>query len=292
MKSLLDCPAPAKLNLFLHVIGRREDGYHLLQSAFQLIDLADTLHFERREDARIVRTSELAGIRPDDDLVVRAATALQAASGSRLGVNISLEKRIPLGGGLGGGSSDAATTLIALNRLWECGLSRAALMQIGLTLGADVPFFVFGQNAFAQGVGELLTATGHSSDYYAVIHPGVAVPTALIFSASELTRDTKPVKISDFCASVRPGELPVPMRNFGHNDLEAAAVARFGEVGAALAWLGRSGHARMTGSGACVFGAFESRQAAQQSLLGMPGRWRGWVARGLDQHPLAGWTRD
>lgn len=290
MKTLADCVAPAKLNLFLHVVGRRSDGYHLLESAFQLIDLADTLDFELRDDGRVVRTNALADVPPELDLTTRAAWLLQQRTNTRFGVDIRLDKRIPKGGGLGGGSSDAATTLLALNRLWDLGLSRAELMAEGQKLGADVPFFVFGQNALARGTGELLVPLATPRRHFAVIFPGIEVPTAPIFGAPELTRNTDPIRMSDFCADAKNPDLTLPPSGFGHNDLEPVAIARYPEIGAALRWLGRFGPARMSGSGACVFGAFTAREAAQQAIVGLPAGWSGWCCAGLSEHPLAAWA--
>jgi 4-diphosphocytidyl-2-C-methyl-D-erythritol kinase len=292
VKRLENCQAPAKLNLFLHIVGRRADGYHLLQSVFQLIELADTLHFERRDDGEIARAAGPADVPAATDLCVRAARALQSVAKTRLGANITLEKRIPIGGGLGGGSSDAATTLIALNRLWNLGLSRAQLIALAATLGADVAFFLLGGNAFVEGIGDELAPILTPKRHFAVIYPGIAVPTGTIFSAPELTRNTTPLRISDFCASAEPGQLPVLEQDFGHNDLEAAAVARFAEVGAALTWLGRFGKARMSGSGACVFCGFATPEAALEPLEDLPLPWTGWVAKSLDRHPLADWLSD
>jgi 4-diphosphocytidyl-2-C-methyl-D-erythritol kinase len=282
--SLHNCLAPAKLNLFLHVTGRRPDGYHLLQTAFQLIDHGDTLHFTVRNDARIVRTTELAGVPADSDLIVRAARLLQAVGASRYpgrhyGADIAVEKRLPMGGGLGGGSSDAATVLIALNHLWQTGLTRAELMALGLQLGADVPFFIFGHNAFAEGIGEELQAIDTPNGWFVVLEPGVSVPTALIFSSSELTRDTKPVKMTDFSGA---------MNGFGKNDLQVVASSLFPPVAEALKWLGQFGEARMTGSGACVFCRFEQECQADEVLGQMPRRWKAWKAGSLVRHPLAG----
>ena len=280
--SLHDCPAPAKLNLFLHVTGRRADGYHLLQSVFQLIDLGDTLHFDLRDDGQIVRTGEVAGVPADADLSVRAARLLQAAAAARglrvAGADIAIDKRLPLGGGIGGGSSDAATTLIALNQLWQTGLKRAELMQLGLQLGADVPFFLLGQNALVEGIGEQLTPLATPSGWFVLIHPGVSVPTPLIFQSAELTRNTKAVKMSDFS-----NRLPA----FGKNDLQAVAARAFPPVADALAWLSDHGNARMTGSGACVFAAFASEADADAVLRQVPAHWRSWKARTLERHPLA-----
>ncbi|MBX9869528.1 MAG: 4-(cytidine 5'-diphospho)-2-C-methyl-D-erythritol kinase, partial [Burkholderiaceae bacterium] len=197
-KQLLGCPAPAKLNLFLHIIGRRTDGYHLLQSVFQLIDRCDFLDFHVREDGEIIRTNQVAGINQQDDLVLRAARLLQNHCQSPLGADIHLDKQLPMGGGVGGGSSDAATTLLALNELWNCQLNRQELMSLGLQLGADIPFFLCGQNAFVEGIGEQIALIETKENWFVIIEPGVHVPTPTIFSAKELTRNTKPVRITDF----------------------------------------------------------------------------------------------
>ena len=195
---LLNCPAPAKLNLFLHITGRRADGYHLLQSVFQLIDRCDTLDFYVRQDGEIHRLNQVLGVPEQDDLVIKAARLLQSYTGTLQGAEIHLHKNLPMGGGLGGGSSDAATTLIALNHLWKCNLNQQTLMQLGLQLGADVPFFIYGQNAFVEGIGEQMQAVSTPDQWFIVIEPGVHVPTPTIFSAKELTRNTKPVRITDF----------------------------------------------------------------------------------------------
>ena len=269
-------PAPAKLNLFLHVVGRRADGYHLLQTVFRFIDLGDTLSFAPRADARIVLATPLPGVPAASDLTVRAARLLQEATGCRTGVDIRLTKRLPMGGGLGGGSSDAATVLIALNHLWQLGLPRARLAELGLALGADVPVFVGGRNAFAEGVGEALTPVDLAAAWYVVVDPGVAVPTAAIFAAPELPRDTPPLARADW----QPGS--------GHNDLEAVACRRFPAVAEALAWLRRcTPGAMMTGSGACLFAAFADPEAGRRVLEQLPASWRGWLAAGLERHPLA-----
>lgn len=283
-RSLNDCAAPAKLNLFLHVTGRRADGYHLLQTVFQLIDYGDTLHFELRADGAIRRTTQLAGVPEETDLCVRAARLLQASAAARHGraipgADIALDKRLPQGGGLGGGSSDAATTLIALNHLWQTGFSRAELMALGLRLGADVPFFLCGGNAFAEGVGDALQVLETPARWFVVIEPGVAIPTAAIFSAPELTRDSKPVRISDFSRT----------EGFGKNDLQVVAAQRFPAVADALKWLSAHGNARMTGSGACVFCPFDDERAANQVLKQVPPRWKAWQAATMQRHPLAGW---
>jgi 4-diphosphocytidyl-2-C-methyl-D-erythritol kinase len=288
-KILSNCPAPAKLNLFLHVTGRRDDGYHSLQTVFQLVDLSDSLDFRLLKRPDVVRANPLPGVAPEADLCVRAARALQKSSGIGLGAAITLNKRIPMGGGLGGGSSDAATTLIALNRLWSIGFNRRQLMAIGAPLGADVPFFIFGHNAFAEGIGHDLTRIETEERFFAVIHPGVSVPTAVIFGAPELTRNTLPIKISDFCAGAQAVATKRLGADFGTNDLEAVAKARFPAVGEALDWLGRFGVARMTGSGACVFAAFDTRDAALSSLQGIPEKWTGWVCASRSSHPLYDW---
>lgn len=275
-------PAPAKLNLFLHVVGRRPDGYHLLQSLFRLIDRGDTLRFAPRKDGLVLRAGPLAGVPEENDLCVRAARMLQEASGCKLGVEITLEKRLPMGGGLGGGSSDAATVLLALNQLWELRWPREQLQALGLRLGADVPFFIFGRNAFAQGVGESLQAADLPPAWYLVIESPVSVPTGEIFADPNLTRNTKPIKMADFSAGwgVGCGDL------FGHNDLEPVVCERYPEVARALAWLRQHAEARMTGSGACVFASFAAEQDARAVLARMPQGMTGWVARGLDEHPL------
>ena len=283
LRRLENCPAPPKLNLFLHVTGRRDDGYHLLQSVFQLIDRCDLLHFETRNDEQIIRSTELADVPAESDLIIRAARLLQAAArekgmAARCGATIAIEKRLPLGGGLGGGSSDAATTLIALNHLWETGFSRQELMTLGLQLGADVPFFVFGENAFAEGVGEALQAIETPECWYVVIEPGVQVPTARIFSDPELTRDSKPVRITDFSNA---------SNSYGKNDLQAVATRLFPPIAKAIEWLGKFGEARMTGSGACVFCPFEREEQADEVLSQLPADWTAWKARAMRRHPLA-----
>ncbi len=282
----LTCPAPAKLNLFLHVVGRRADGYHLLQTLFRFIDLNDTLRFTLRSDGAVRRVNVLDGVLPEQDLCVRAARLLQQETGTSLGVDIELEKRIPMGGGLGGGSSDAATTLLALNRLWGLGLSRERLMQLGLTLGADVPVFVFGENAFAEGVGERLQPYFLPEAWYVVLCPPVHVPTVQIFTHPELTRNT----ISMTMRALPKGPGSWPGRTEGGlklgNDLQAVACKLYPEVGNHLAWLAQFAPSLMTGSGACVFAEFATEAEAQAVLRQLPPTMRGYVARGLQQHPL------
>jgi 4-diphosphocytidyl-2-C-methyl-D-erythritol kinase len=267
--------APGKLNLFLHVLGRRADGYHLLQTVFRLIDRCDRVGIAVREDGEIRRQAPLAGVPPEADLCVRAARLLKGHCGTRLGADLALEKVLPIGGGLGGGSSDAATTLVVLNRLWGAGLARADLQALGAQLGADVPFFVFGENALGEGIGERLTALALPRAWYLVLVPPVALSTKEIFSDNALTRNAKPLKIPPFFSGL------------GANDLEPVALRRSPEVAAHLAWLRqRSPQARMTGSGACVFAEFATEGAARAVLGELPGTMRGFVARGLERHPL------
>jgi 4-diphosphocytidyl-2-C-methyl-D-erythritol kinase len=277
-----DYPAPAKLNLFLHVLRRRADGYHLLQSAFTLIDAADRLRFAVRTDGGIGRVSDLPGVAAEADLVVRAARLLKAETGTALGADIEVDKRLPLGGGVGGGSSDAATTLIVLNRLWGTGLSRPDLQALGARLGADVPFFIFGRNAWVEGVGERLAPLALPPAWYVVLVPPVSVPTGEIFAAPELTRDTEALKMEDFSARMVG---PWPGDRF-RNDLEPVVASRYPPVREHLEWLGRHGGGRLTGSGACVFARFEDRAAATGVLEQLPGPMQGFVARGLGEHPL------
>jgi 4-diphosphocytidyl-2-C-methyl-D-erythritol kinase len=272
----ISCPAPAKLNLFLHVTGRRADGYHLLLTLFRFIDLNDTLHFSLRTDGEVHRMNQIADVPEDQDLCVRAALLLKKETGCTLGVDIELEKRIPMGGGLGGGSSDAATTLIALNRLWSLGLSRERLMELGLQLGADVPVFVFGENAFAEGVGEKLQAYALPPAWYVVLFPPVHVPTAKIFSNSGLTRDTDSIIIRALSLQQC------------RNDLEPVVCSLYPEVASSIAELGQYGRAMMTGSGACVFASFESQSEAEAVLQKVSQR--GVVVQGLMKHPLKDWV--
>jgi 4-diphosphocytidyl-2-C-methyl-D-erythritol kinase len=267
-------PAPAKLNLFLHVIGRRADGYHDLQTVFQLIDLADDIQIEVRADGRIQRLAGPAEVPPEADLVIRAARALQAASGSRLGANLSVTKHIPMGGGLGGGSSDAATVLVGLNRMWECGLSEDDLAAIGVELGADVPVFVRGRSAWAEGRGERLTPVELPARCFVLVHPQVHVPTAAVFQAPELTRNSPPITMGGFLASG------------GRNDFEPVVRARYPEVARALDWLGQFAPARLTGTGSCIFAPCASRNEAQDIVERVPAQWRGMVARGMNVSPL------
>jgi 4-diphosphocytidyl-2-C-methyl-D-erythritol kinase len=288
LSSLHGCPAPAKLNLFLHVTGRRTDGYHLLQSVFQLIDQSDTLDFDLRDDDRIVRVNDVPGVPEEQDLIVRALRALQAEYERRHGkmppgIDVRIDKRLPMGGGLGGGSSDAATALMAANHLWQAGLNDAELMALGLPLGADIPFFLFGETAFAEGVGEALQAVPGPDCWYVVIEPGVAVPTVAIFTAPDLTRNTKAVTVADFLERNSGSQGLV---GFGKNDLQDVATRLFPPVAEAVEWLSGYGAARMTGSGACVFSAFSTEQEAEQVLTQAPAKWKAWKARSLTKHPM------
>jgi 4-diphosphocytidyl-2-C-methyl-D-erythritol kinase len=272
--------APAKVNLFLHVTGRRADGYHLLESLFALTDFADTLALTSRSDGEIVRIGEVAGVPAAEDLALRAARALQAATGTSHGVAVGIIKRIPMGAGLGGGSSDAASVLLALNRLWRLDLPRARLQEVAQTLGADVAFFVGGENAVARGIGERLTPVSLPKLWLALAFPRAHVRTADIFAAPELTRTAPSAKIDVFSVS------------YGRNDLAAVTCARFPEVAAALAVLARaSPQARMTGSGACVFAAFATQTEARDALAALPPFITGQLAQTLARHPLADFAR-
>lgn len=267
-------PAPAKINLFLHVVGRRADGYHLLQTAFQFIDLADELRFVTRADGRITRRADYGGVPEAEDLVVRAARALQAVAGPGPGADIEVEKHIPMGGGLGGGSSDAATTLVALNALWGTGLPEAELRRIGAGLGADIPVFIAGHAAFAEGVGERLSPIDPPESWYLVVHPGVHVPTAQVFQHAELTRNTPAITIRAF------------LEGGGANDCEAVVRKLYPEVGAALDWLRHYGDARLTGTGACIFLRCDSGADAHRVQQELPPHLRGFVVQGRNRSPL------
>lgn len=272
-------PAPGKLNLMLRVIGRRADGYHLLQTVIRFIDRGDALRFRVRADGAIERVNDVAGVPAAEDLAVRAARLLQRACGTRLGADITLTKRLPLGGGLGGGSSDAATTLLVLNRLWRTGLTRKRLLALALELGADVPVFVGGDTALAEGVGERLTPLVLPPAWYLVLTPPVQVPTARIFAHAQLKRDSKPIKITAFSVEQ------------AGNDLEPVVCGEYPEVARHLAWLRRAGPAWVTGTGACVFAAFPTESAARRVWKRAPAGMRGFIARGLARHPLRGLAR-
>jgi 4-diphosphocytidyl-2-C-methyl-D-erythritol kinase len=290
-----DLPAPAKLNLFLHVVGRRDDGYHLLQSVFTLIDWADTLHLERRTDGRLHR-HDLGPALPEDDLCLRAARRLQAASGCRLGADIHIDKQVPWGAGLGGGSSDAATVLLGLNRLWGLHWPRERLLALALELGADVPFFVGGHTAWVEGIGERLTPIAlpvpPSRQHYAVVKPAAALPTAQIFSSPLLTRDTNAATVVGFLADASAAQAAERTGYPGRNDLQAAAEALCPEVATVARWLeARFGNSRMTGSGSAVFARAGTgdQPVATMPEGTLPEGWVGRMCRGLDQHPLVGW---
>lgn len=287
MKALYDVPAPAKLNLFLHITGRRADGYHLLQSVFMLIDWCDSLHFELRSDGALSR-EDLTTPLPADDLVLRAARALQAATGTRAGAHIGVAKHVPSQAGMGGGSSDAASCLLALNRLWHLNLPRTQLAQIGLALGADVPFFVHGRNAWVEGIGEQITPVTLPPARFAVLKPPEGLDTGKIFEASDLQRATESATISGFAANPY---------GFGRNDLQPVAERLCPAIAQGVAWLNRQGmnqestlgwRARMTGSGSAVFA-----QLPHETALQVPAEWSDWQFRecgNLDAHPLVGWV--
>ncbi len=278
MSDFQDFLAPAKVNVFLHITGQRPDGYHTLQSAFQLLAFYDTLSLKPTSDNKITRITKIDAIPEHEDLCVRAAKALQQAANCNQGVAIKLEKRIPMGGGLGGGSSDAATVLLALNQLWGLNFSRSALMEIGLSLGADVPFFIFGESAWVEGIGELLTPLTLPTSYYVVLTPTIQVSTAKIFAHSGLTKDTKPLKIADFSNRANS--------NLFRNDLEKVVCEEFTAVASTLEWLNQYGQARMSGSGASVFVAVDSLAKAKAIFAKKPVEIQGFVANGLSQHPL------
>ena len=272
--AFISWPAPAKLNLFLHITGRRADGYHLLQTVFQLLDFGDELSFRLTQDGVISRDYDLAGVSPEADLVIRAAAALQGHCHISQGVTIHLNKRLPAGGGLGGGSSDAATTLVALNHLWGCGLTPEVLAQLGLKLGADVPVFIHGQSAWAEGVGEHLVPIALPARWFVVLAPPVSVSTAKVFSHTQLIRDCPPITIRAFLT----GE--------GQNVCQPVVCAQYPEVAAALEALSRFAPARLTGTGACVFAPFDSEQAARSAWAELVGQWQGFVAKGVTTSPL------
>ena len=284
MQALYNVPAPAKLNLFLHITGRRDDGYHLLQSVFMLVDWCDTLHFERRGTNTAITREDLCIPLPDDDLTTRAARALQAATGCTQGAHIAIRKSIPAQAGMGGGSSDAATTLLALNRLWGLRLPRTALMEIGLTLGADVPFFLQGCNAWVEGVGEQITPLAAAfqppSARFVIVKPAAGLETPLIFSSPDLKRDSDSATILGFAAA---------HFDFGRNDLQPVAQALCPEVTQALDWLASQGlQGRMTGSGSAVF----AQMSHVADLKSAPRGWQVKVCDNLMVHPLAGWASD
>jgi 4-diphosphocytidyl-2-C-methyl-D-erythritol kinase len=271
---MLTLPAPAKLNLFLHVTGRRDDGYHELQTVFQFITLHDVITLTKRSDQQIKRLTDWPGLPQEDDLMVKAAHALVAYSGISAGVDITIEKNIPMGGGLGGGSSDAATVLVGLNHLWELNLTKTELAAIGLKLGADVPIFIYGHAAWAEGTGEILTSIDPPEDHYLLIVPPAQISTAEIFSHPALTRDSSPIKIPDF------------LEGAGHNDLEAVVRQEYPVVDKAMNWLQQFANVRMTGTGAGIFISTESPQAAQEIAQQAPADWQCFVTKGLNTSPL------
>lgn len=279
-EGFLGFPAPAKLNLFLHIIGRRTDGYHLLQSVFQLIDAHDTVWLRPEESGKIVRLDPLSGVPAEIDLIWRAAKLLQDHTGCRRGVALRLDKRLPMGGGVGGGSSDAATVLFALNRLWQLDLSRAELMALGLRLGADVPFFLFGRNAFVEGIGEIMTPVETGERWFAVLHPQVHVPTPAIFRDPGLTRNTPAIKVRDLATAAT------------RNDLEPVACRQHPPIAESIAWLNQFAPARMTGSGSCVFARFASQDETNRVIFRLPDFWHGFAASAMNQHPLLGFAGD
>lgn len=281
MQSLYDIPAPAKLNLFLHIVGRRDDGYHLLQSPFMLIDWCDTLHFSKRADGHITR-EDLTWALPDDDLVVRAARALQQATGCTLGAHIGIQKSIPAQAGMGGGSSDAASTLLALNRLWNLNLSLESLARIGLSLGADVPFFLGGRNAWVEGIGEKLTPIDIPVSRWLVVKPDAGLETKRIFLHPKLKRDSECATIYGFAAHTFDKTLSQT-----RNDLQAIAQTLCPEVNQALQWLDSKGlSGRMTGSGSAVFAHLNQ----DVNLDDAPSNFEVKVCSSLDVHPLQGWA--
>lgn len=269
-------PAPAKLNLFLHITGRRADGYHELQTVFQLLDFGDRLRLHVREDAEIERLSAIAGVEPQQDLTVRAARLLQRHSGCSLGVSIEIDKRIPMGGGLGGGSSDAATVLVVLNQLWHTGLDLDELADLSLSLGADVPVFVRGESAWGEGVGEQLSPVQLPEKWFFVVCPNVSIPTAELFASPQLTRDARPIKIRDYLAGA------------GCNVFETLVRERYPAVNEAMIWLSAASgtQARMTGTGSSIFVAVNDEQHAQQIMATLPDQWQAFYARGVNRSPL------
>ncbi|MEC5385844.1 4-(cytidine 5'-diphospho)-2-C-methyl-D-erythritol kinase [Uliginosibacterium sp. H3] len=291
------CPAPAKINLFLHVTGRRSDGYHTLQTAFLMLDHGDVLHFRVRADGAIHRVNDVPGVPPEQDLVIRAALLLKEKTGCSRGADIRVDKRLPMGGGLGGGSSDAATTLLALNKLWQLEVPRQTLQDWAVSLGADVPFFVFGRTALAEGIGETLVPLHVPTSWYVVVEPPVAVPTPEIFRDKGLTRDTEAVIIS---ASPVGGELQADVQEWfqrhTRNDLQPVACRLYPEVQKALDALvpfGFSGAGpRMSGSGACVFLPCSSRAQAEKVVEELKTEWRVWCAPSIELHPLHAWASD
>jgi len=294
MKAIYDVPAPAKLNLFLHVVGKRPDGYHLLQSIFALIDWADTLHFERRDDGQLARHDSGNSL-PPDDLCLRAARALQVQSGCTSGADIHIEKCLPAGAGMGGGSSDAASTLLALNRLWGLNWPLSRLLPLGLSLGADVPFFLGGRHAIVEGIGEILHPIHLPAQRFAVLKPAASIATAQIFSSPLLARSDFVAIVAGFPGPNKQGQF---LDGFGHNDLQKPAEALCPEVGQALKILEqRFGNSRMTGSGSAVFARVDLNVTGEESTSPiwpqeLPANWVGKMCNSLDAHPLYGWAEN
>ena len=289
MQDFQSFPAPAKVNLFLHIVGQRPDGYHLLQTVFRLLDFYDTIYLKPTNSKEIKRANDVSGVPEDSDLCIRAARLLQQHTGCAHGAEIMVEKNIPMGGGLGGGSSDAATVLLALNRLWQLNLSREELLGLGLKLGADVPFFIYGTNAWAEGIGEQLQSIELRDAYYVVLTPDVHVSTAQIFANKQLTKDSIPQIMATFSRAaqlnaVNSGDGNISLEFI--NSLEKVVCNLYPEVSACLHWLKRFGDARMSGSGASVFLEVSSKEIAEKICSEKPGSVRGFVARGLNQHPL------
>jgi len=277
MNNQITVSAPAKLNLFLHITGQRDDGYHLLQTVFQFLDYADTIELSLRQDQSINRLSELNGVEAEDDLVVKAAKLLQKHCTVKAGADISVAKILPMGGGLGGGSSNAASVLVGLNHLWQCGLSQDELMQLGVTLGADVPVFIFAQSAWAEGVGEDLKAIDLPEKWFLVLKPSINVSTAKVFSNSQLRRDCSAITIRDFLVGQTENVCEKPVREM------------YPEVDQALQDLQQhcqNGEAKLTGTGACVFAAFDTQNEAQRALAELSSKWEGFVAKAMNQSPL------
>lgn len=277
MNKQLTISAPAKLNLFLHITGQREDGYHLLQTVFQFLDYSDTISLSLREDEHIYRVSDLAGVPAEDDLVVKAAKLLQLHCDCQLGADISVDKILPMGGGLGGGSSNAASVLVALNYLWGCGLSQQELMDLGVQLGADVPVFIFAQSAWAEGVGEHLKPIDLPEKWFLVLKPQINVSTAKVFADPQLQRDCSTITIRDFLAG--------QTQSIG-NVCEKPVREMYPEVDEALSDLAKYGESKLTGTGACVFAAFDSKEQAEKALSELSKKWDGFVAKGMNQTPL------
>ncbi len=267
-------PAPAKLNLFLHITGVREDGYHDLQTIFQLLDFSDEVVLQRRHDGKINRTHGLEGIKPQDDLIIKAANALRHHTGTQRGADIGVVKRLPVGGGIGGGSSDAASTLMGLNQLWECDLNDRELQDIGRTLGADVPVFINGKNAWAEGIGDLLTDISLPEKWYLLIHPDVHISTANLFSSDELTRDKPLLKIRDF-----------PDADTS-NVFEEVARKQYPEVDKVFRWLGDFAKPKLTGTGSCIFAALDTQELASKLQTQVPKQWNSFVVKSVSESPV------